>query len=267
MTIRDTRELYRLVLDMAGYRAAEASNIEEAARVAAILEPDLALCDWRLPDGDGLALARRLYSLPGARRMALVAVTGLTMRGEALAAARAAGFERVLLKPALPDTILETVQCVLANRQKTSLRRAALTTARYASRFRREARFPPSREDVRTLLDRVAPRLRRGIALLVADDDAALVAGNQTAEALTGYEAAELEQMGVADLTPIPGQADGRILWNTFIASGLQEGRYLLRRRDGTLVEAPYCAVANVLPGLHLSALLIAAIIPETVRL
>jgi len=264
---RDTRELYRLVLDMAGYRAAEAGDIEEATRVATVLKPDLALCDWRLPDGDGLALAHRLRALPCARRLPLVAVTGVTLRGDALTTARAAGLEQVLLKPELPDAILQTVQRILENRQKRSLRRAALTTARYASHLRRQTPSPPSREDVRALLDRVSTRVGGGVALLVADDDAALVAGNQEAAALTAYEKPELEAMRVADLTPAPSQVDSRVLWNTFIASGFQEGRYLLRRRDGTLVEASYCAVANVIQGLHVSALLIAAAIPETVRL
>jgi CheY-like chemotaxis protein len=264
---RDTRELYRLVLDMAGYRAAEASDVEEAARITALLRPDIALCDWRLPDGDGLVLASRLRTLPGTRRLPLVAVTGTTLRGDALTAARAAGFERVLLKPALPDAILQTVQRILEGRQQMSLRRAAITTARYAARLRCRTSDRPSGDDLHTLLDRASRRAGDGIALLLADDAATFVAANEQAAGLTGYDQTELEAMTVWDLTPLASKADGRVLWNAFIASGLQEGRYLLRRRDGTLVEATYCAVANVVQGLHVSALLVAAAIPETVRL
>jgi hypothetical protein len=62
--------------------------------------------------------------------------------------------------------------------------------------------------------------------------------------------------MTVWDLTPAPATSEGQTLWQAFIASGTQEGRYVLRRRDGRSVPAQYCAIANVVPGLHISALM-----------
>jgi hypothetical protein len=44
-------------------------------------------------------------------------------------------------------------------------------------------------------------------------------------------------------------------LWREFIARGVQEGRFRIRCRDGHAVDTQYCAIANVAPGLHVSAL------------
>ena len=61
--------------------------------------------------------------------------------------------------------------------------------------------------------------------------------------------------MSVWDLTPLPNAPEGQGLWQQFIASGTQEGQYLLRHRDGRAVEARYVALANIAPGWHLSAI------------
>jgi hypothetical protein len=57
---------------------------------------------------------------------------------------------------------------------------------------------------------------------------------------------------------------DGNGLWKQFIATGVQEGHYILRRRDGAAVEAQYCALANIAPGWHVSALSEAPHMPIT---
>ena len=61
--------------------------------------------------------------------------------------------------------------------------------------------------------------------------------------------------MSVWDLTPLPKSALGQELWRRFIATGVQEGRFTVRRQAGDCVDANYVAVANLAPGLHLSAL------------
>jgi len=40
-------------------------------------------------------------------------------------------------------------------------------------------------------------------------------------------------------------------------------GRYQIRRKDGAVISARYVAIANVLPGIHVSALSTAALIAE----
>jgi PAS domain S-box-containing protein len=114
------------------------------------------------------------------------------------------------------------------------------------------------------MLERVAARSGDNVTLMLADNSAHYVAAAGTARELTGYEPRELLSLSVWDLTPPPDAASGQGLWTSFISSGSQEGRYMLRRRDGKPVEAQYYAVANVFPGLHVSAIAQAAQLPDS---
>ncbi len=92
-------------------------------------------------------------------------------------------------------------------------------------------------------------------AILLADDEARYVDANPAACALLGYKRDELLQMTVWDITPPTNRDLGREQWRAFIAAGRQAGEYTLNRRDGTTVEVDSRAVANILPGLHLSVM------------
>jgi hypothetical protein len=72
---------------------------------------------------------------------------------------------------------------------------------------------------------------------------------------LTGYAPEVLTTLSVGDLAPEPESRARQRLWNTFIEEGTQEGACLVKRRDGLAVPLWYVAVANIAPGLHLSAL------------
>lgn len=93
------------------------------------------------------------------------------------------------------------------------------------------------------------------VAILVANNRARYVDANQHAVKLTGYPHATLVTMGLADLTPNPNHTLARRLWRAFLKRGRMAGRYAIRRRDGTIVDATYLAIAHVLPGVHVSAL------------
>jgi DNA-binding response OmpR family regulator len=114
----DTRELYRIALDMGGYRALDAASIADAVRLSRPEPPAVAVGDWRLPDGDGLALASALVDL--SRNTLLLAVTGVTLSQSDVATARGRGFQRVMLKPVLPDELVRTVGEVLDDAVPTS---------------------------------------------------------------------------------------------------------------------------------------------------
>jgi len=94
------------------------------------------------------------------------------------------------------------------------------------------------------------------VAALVADDSARYIGANTAAEELTGYPMAELAQLSVMDVTPAQNVVDGNDLWREFVESGEQQGRYDLRRKDGSMVAVHYWAFANVAPGIHLSLLI-----------
>jgi DNA-binding response OmpR family regulator len=107
----DTRELYRIALDMGGYRAVDAASIADAVRLSRPEPPAVAVGDWRLPDGDGFALANALGDL--SRSTLLLAVTGMSLTPSDVDSARGLGFQRVMLKPVLPDELVRTVGEVL----------------------------------------------------------------------------------------------------------------------------------------------------------
>lgn len=92
-------------------------------------------------------------------------------------------------------------------------------------------------------------------AILLADDEARYVDANPAACHLTGLTREELLQKNVWDLTPEPEKESGLQLWREFLRAGQQAGEYTLRRKDGTLRIVEFRAVANILPGLHLSIL------------
>ena len=93
------------------------------------------------------------------------------------------------------------------------------------------------------------------VAILIANDRARYVDVNAAATVLTGYTRSELLRMSVWDLTPEPKKSTGMTAWQGFLETGEQSGAYPLRRKDGTIAQAAYFAVAHVLPNLHLSAL------------
>jgi len=94
------------------------------------------------------------------------------------------------------------------------------------------------------------------VAILVANNGARYVDVNRHAVQLTGYTRAELTKMQLADLTPNPNRRLGQRLWRAFLRRGRMEGRYALCRKNGAIVETTYVAIANVLPGVHVSALI-----------
>jgi PAS domain S-box-containing protein len=93
------------------------------------------------------------------------------------------------------------------------------------------------------------------VAILIANNHARYVDVNRAAMKLTGFTRRELLHMGLSDLTPAPRRTVGTKLWRDFLTRGRMTGRYDLRRKNGSTVRVQYLAVANILPGVHVSAL------------
>jgi len=93
------------------------------------------------------------------------------------------------------------------------------------------------------------------VAVLIANDHARYIDANAAASSLTGYSRAELLTMDLSQLAPGGAGAMGSKLWRAFLKRGRMRGIFTLRKKDGTIVRARYVAVANVLPGIHVSAL------------
>jgi PAS domain S-box-containing protein len=105
------------------------------------------------------------------------------------------------------------------------------------------------------------------VAMLVANNQGRYVDANAAAVFLTGYPRRELLRCSVWDLTPAVRLGTGEALWRAFLSRERMAGRYHLRRKNGRIVEARYVAIANVLPGLHVSALATAALVKRFDRI
>ena len=105
---RDTRELYRACFDTSGYRTAEAGTGSQAIVSAVEIVPDVVLMDYVLPDVDGITIARRLKADPRTSAIRILMVTGYASPALEKTAA-AAGIDRVLLKPCLPQAVMKEV--------------------------------------------------------------------------------------------------------------------------------------------------------------
>jgi CheY-like chemotaxis protein len=116
---RDTRELYRACFDTSGYRTAEAGTGSQTIVSAVEIVPDVLLIDYRLPDVDGLVIARRLKDDRRTARIRILLITGFAAPDLERRAA-VAGVERVLLKPCLPQAALREVARVLARADRSA---------------------------------------------------------------------------------------------------------------------------------------------------
>lgn len=99
------------------------------------------------------------------------------------------------------------------------------------------------------------------VALLIANNSGRYIDVNEHATRLTGYSRAELLRMSVWDLTPTPAAAEGRRMWHEFLHAGQMDGKYPLCRKDGREVRPDFRAWANILPGVHVSALATPALV------
>jgi PAS domain S-box-containing protein len=100
----DTREGIRAILEMEGHEVYEAEDGPAGIEAVSAVRPDVALIDIGLPHLDGFEVARRISSLPVARKTVLIAITGYAQQEYREKAARA-GFQEYLVKPVHPDQL------------------------------------------------------------------------------------------------------------------------------------------------------------------
>lgn len=94
----DSRDLLCQIVESFGAKVATAADGREALATARRLQPDLILCDLRMPVLDGFGFMERLRHDPDLSRTAVLAVTALA--GEAdVRRTWEAGFDGHLIKP------------------------------------------------------------------------------------------------------------------------------------------------------------------------
>ena len=94
----DNRFMMRRLLEMSGYEVIEATNGEEAVRLAQSERPSLILMDLSLPIIDGLAATRAIRKLAGFAKVPIVAVSAHDT-ADFQADALSAGCDSYITKP------------------------------------------------------------------------------------------------------------------------------------------------------------------------
>jgi two-component system cell cycle response regulator DivK len=118
---QDAREMYAEYLEFSGFRVAQATNGAEALEQAFALLPDIILMDLSLPVIDGWEATRRLKGDERTRAIPVVALTGHSLSDQP-GGIQGVGCDSFVIKPCLPDALVEEVKRVLATR-KTSVAR------------------------------------------------------------------------------------------------------------------------------------------------
>ena len=92
-------------------------------------------------------------------------------------------------------------------------------------------------------------------AILVADDDGRYIDVNPAACQLLGYTRAELLSKSFFDIIDGDERPSLQASWQRFIDGGTLRGSVSVQRKDGTIIQTRYQAVANFTPGRHLATI------------
>jgi CheY-like chemotaxis protein len=106
-------ELMRYLLHAAGHTVSTAAGGAEGIESARRINPDLIVCDMKMPGLDGYEVAKWLKSDPALRAVPLVAVTSYAMVGDR-DGVMAAGFDGYLTKPIVPREFVAELEAFLA---------------------------------------------------------------------------------------------------------------------------------------------------------
>ncbi len=104
-----TVEMYRIVLEIEGYRVVVAYSIASAIKALEKARPDLVLLDVVLRDSSGLDLCERIRGDLKLQDLPVVIVSNLDSPQD-IKAGLAAGANAYLTKPVSQDELLETIR-------------------------------------------------------------------------------------------------------------------------------------------------------------
>ena len=90
-------------------------------------------------------------------------------------------------------------------------------------------------------------------ALLLADDEGTYVDANEAAGKLFGRPSEELVGRSIAEF--LPTETDFESAWIEFLEAGEARGQLEIARPDGAVRSVEFAANADILPGIHLSAI------------
>lgn len=106
-------ELFRMMLEMEGYHAEVAHDVQGALAALEADRPDLILLDIMMPESSGLELCRQIRGDPVLASIPIVIVSAKSQLAEVQEGLQA-GADRYLLKPVSKNELLEAVRTTLA---------------------------------------------------------------------------------------------------------------------------------------------------------
>jgi DNA-binding NtrC family response regulator len=109
---RNLRTTLSEILRGSGYEVAEADNSENALESIRRRTPDLILCDWRMPGGDGESFLRAMTDLGLVNQIPIIVMTAHGTGSAAMMAIRFGAYD-FLTKPLDFDELLATVRRAL----------------------------------------------------------------------------------------------------------------------------------------------------------
>lgn len=110
-------ELFSLLLEESSYEILPAKDGEEGLAAARGKNPDLIICDVKLPKLGGCEVVRNLKADPGLRRIPIIAVTVLSTLGDRERLI-AAGFDGYIAKPIVAETFAKQIADFLPEAHK-----------------------------------------------------------------------------------------------------------------------------------------------------
>jgi DNA-binding response OmpR family regulator len=114
---RDIRDLITFTLTYAGYEVLQATNGEEAVKIALAEKPDLVLLDVRMPYMNGYEACIKMKSEESLQELPVVFLSAKGQETEVQAGLQAGAVEYIL-KPFSPDELIERVRINLERYSK-----------------------------------------------------------------------------------------------------------------------------------------------------
>jgi len=112
-------KMIRMTLRPYGYSLLEATDGEEALKVARSDKPDLIIMDLRLPKVSGLEVTRQLRQMSDFNHIAIIAITAYAMKGDKEKAI-SAGCDAYLAKPINTRELPKLITEMLLQRKESS---------------------------------------------------------------------------------------------------------------------------------------------------
>jgi two-component system, OmpR family, phosphate regulon response regulator PhoB len=119
----DAQIISATILRHAGHEVEQAETIAQATTAASRSLPDVVLLDCRLPDGDGLELARAWRRDPAFAGVRVIVLTAFSSRQD-MEAALLAGADAFLVKPVPGPVLIKQIERVLLSPRVSSTLRS-----------------------------------------------------------------------------------------------------------------------------------------------